>query len=168
MSGRSCRSPQILLTINKLKPYSSWNEFKPLIFYALEKYQRAAHPKAIRRLGLRYINRIEIPHSEVQIEHYLVTFPNIPEPLPQRLNVWMQRSEIPFDGEGMLIIQSGSAREANQKNVIFLLDLDFVSTEAPFSIELAEGKLEVAHKNVGVAFEASITDATRELFKEVG
>jgi uncharacterized protein (TIGR04255 family) len=155
-----------VLTVNKLKPYSSWNELKPLISYALENYRKAANPKAIRKIGLRYINRIEIPLAEVSIQDYLLASPKIPDPLPQRINVWVQRSEIPFD-EGMLIIQTGSVREQGQSGVVFLLDLDFVTVGEPFPIEAVEGKLEIAHKNVGDGFEACITDTARKLFKEI-
>jgi uncharacterized protein (TIGR04255 family) len=156
-----------VLAVNKLKPYSSWNELKPLIFYAIQKYEKVAHPKAIRRIGLRYINRIQIPLREVDIEYYLrAFFPDVPEPLPQRINVWMQRTEIPFDSDGMLIVQTGSVRQEGVQEVVFLLDLDFVTVGEPFSIDVAANKVEMAHNNIAEAFEACITDESRKLFKE--
>jgi uncharacterized protein (TIGR04255 family) len=156
-----------VLTVNRLKPYSSWNELKPVIFYALDNYCKAANPKAIRKIGLRYINRIVIPLPEVKIQDYLLASPNIPDALPQRINVWLQRSEIPFDAAGVLVIQTGSVRESGQSGVVFLLDLDFVTAGEPFSIGTAEDKLEVAHQNVGLAFEECVTDMARKLFNEV-
>ncbi|MGO9263968.1 MAG: TIGR04255 family protein [Candidatus Binataceae bacterium] len=155
------------LTINKLKPYSSWDELKPVILYALEKYQKAASPKALRRIGLRYINRIQIPSPQIKLEDYLLAYPNIPESLPQHLKVWMQRSEIPFGSDGILIIQTGSIKEQAQADVVFLLDLDFVTIGEAFSVDLADSKVGVAHENVEKAFEACITDKTREILGEI-
>jgi uncharacterized protein (TIGR04255 family) len=156
-----------VLTINKLRPYSSWNELKPLIFYAIENYKRAAKPKAIRTIGLRYLNRIEIPSDEVDIEEYLLATPRIPAPLPQRLNVWLQRSEIPLDNSGVLVIQAGSIRETNQVGVAFLLDLYFATTGDPIPVEAVDSRLETAHESLSNAFEACITDSSRKLFRPI-
>ncbi len=49
-----------LLSVHLLNPYSSWSEFLPLIQTGFHEYCDVARPKAIQRLGLRYINRIEI------------------------------------------------------------------------------------------------------------
>jgi uncharacterized protein (TIGR04255 family) len=156
-----------VLTINKLRPYSSWSDLKPLVLDVLAKYQKAAQPKAIRRLGVRYINRIQIPLAEVQIQDYLVAFPNLPEALPQRISVWMQRSEIPFDELGTLILQTGSVREPGHEGVVFLLDLDFVTSGQPFGVELAADRIETAHEKVELAFETCITQESRKLFEEI-
>ena len=156
-----------LLAINRLRPYSSWNDFKPLVLRVLTKYQKVARPKGIRRIGVRYINRIEIPLSEVKVDDYLVAFPNLPDALPQRINVWVQRSEIPFDSEGTLIIQTGSVREAGLSGIAFLLDLDFVISGESFALEVADDKIEMAHEKVELAFEECITDKSRKLFEEV-
>jgi len=155
-----------LLTINKLKPYSSWNNLKPLILYTLEKYEKVARPKAIRHIGVRYINRIEIPVENVRVDDYIGALPTIPEQLPQEISAWMLRTEIPVN-EGLLIIQSGTLREAGQHGIVVMLDLNFIIAEKAFPTELAEKKIEVGHKNLGVAFEACISDAARALFKEV-
>src|SRR2546430_2882803 len=47
---------QHLLTINQLKPYSTWQEFLPLIKQGLDAYKEVAHPENIQRVALQYLN----------------------------------------------------------------------------------------------------------------
>ena len=67
---------------------------------------------------------------------------------------------------GILVLQSGSLNSINNKYASFLLDLEFVSTFID-ALPLSEvGKwLDRAHAEIELAFEASITDASRLLFE---
>lgn len=42
-----------LLSVHHLKPYSSWQQFLPLIKDSFEAYREVASPKSIHRIGLR-------------------------------------------------------------------------------------------------------------------
>jgi uncharacterized protein (TIGR04255 family) len=152
-----------------LRPYTGWGRFKPAILRAVEAYTKVAGPSAIRRLGLRYINRIEIQEkSEVRIEDYLLAVPKVPDDLPQLFGSWAQRVEIPLlEAAGVLILQSGSVRAEEEKTAAFMLDLDFVTRiQQPLPLDEAETRLEIAHAEVERAFEACITDEARKLFSE--
>lgn len=59
-----------LLAVNHLRPYPSWQAFLPLIRQGLSAYREAAHPSGLSRVGLRYINRIEIPGPSIKLEDY--------------------------------------------------------------------------------------------------
>jgi uncharacterized protein (TIGR04255 family) len=48
-------------SFNMLRPYSNWEEFSSTAFNHLQKYLSLAKPLAITRIGLRYINRIDLP-----------------------------------------------------------------------------------------------------------
>jgi uncharacterized protein (TIGR04255 family) len=102
-----------VMSISKLKPYDKWENFKEIILRSLAAYEEVNKPKGIRRIGIRYVNRIEIPQEkEVKIEDYLLAVPVLPEQIPQVFHVWVQRVEVPFPKiNGLLIIQSGSLRE---------------------------------------------------------
>lgn len=159
-----------LLAVNHLRPYSKWETFKQMIEYALGAYERVANPQAIMRIGLRYINRLEIPgQQEVEIEHYLLTTPTVPSAVPQFFGSWMQRVEIPYpEANGVLVLQASSVQEAEQKAIAFLLDLDFVTLQ-PALVELDSVMewVEKAHCEVEEIFEACVTDEARRLFGEV-
>ena len=52
-----------VLSVNGLAPYEGWEEFEPRIQEAFEVYVGVVKPSAIRRIGVRYINKIGIPAS---------------------------------------------------------------------------------------------------------
>jgi uncharacterized protein (TIGR04255 family) len=160
-----------LLAVNHLKPYSDWATFKPMIERALGVYEQIAKPKAISRIGLRYINRLEIPEQQdIEIEHFLLAAPTVPGDIPQTFSRWSQRVEIPLpEANGLLVLQSSSIVEEGQTNIAFLLDLDFVILQ-PGAVELDSAMewVERAHVEVEKAFEACVTSTARELFGEEG
>jgi len=59
-----------LLTINLLRPYPNWEKFKPLILKILEDYINIASPKGFRRVGLRYINKIDFDKPQIELTNY--------------------------------------------------------------------------------------------------
>ncbi len=159
-----------MVAVNHLEPYSNWAAFKQMIARSLEVYRQVANPQAINRVGLRYINRIEIPDlREVEIEDYLLAVPAVPSSVPQTFGVWAQRIEIPYiAANAILVLQSRSVREVGQENIAFLLDLDFVALD-PGLVELDSVMdwVESAHGEIERTFEACVTDKARRLFGEV-
>ncbi len=159
------------VSVNHLKPYSSWETFKQMIGRALEVYRQVANPQAISRIGLRYINRLEFPgFRSVDIERFLLAAPAVPSAVPQTFSSWLQRVEIPFiEANGLLVLQSSSVREEGQRNVAFLLDLDFITLQPELAkLDSAMEWVERAHDEVEKTFEACITDEARQLLGEVG
>jgi uncharacterized protein (TIGR04255 family) len=49
-----------LISIHYLTPYSTWKAFKLDILTILEKYKKITNPKGLQRIGLRYINKIDV------------------------------------------------------------------------------------------------------------
>ena len=158
-----------LLSVNHLKPYPKWGVFKHMIHQALEVYWQVTSPQSFRRIGLRYINRIEMPANQVKIEDYLLSVPTVPKAAPQTFAGWAQRVEIPFENmNGMLVLQSGNLHEEGQMGIVFLLDLDFITLRADrVTSDSAAEWVERAHSEVESTFEACVTDKARELFGDV-
>jgi uncharacterized protein (TIGR04255 family) len=158
-----------LLVVNHLHPYPAWGKFKVMIEKALGTYREVANPKGIRRIGLRYINKLDIPVSQVEIEDYVVSVPNVPQSIPQVFATWLQRVEIPFlESNGLMVLQAGSVKQESQSTISFLLDLDFISLRPKeIALETVMQWVETAHDEVEKTFEACITDKTRALLKEV-
>jgi uncharacterized protein (TIGR04255 family) len=69
-------------SFNRLAPYSSLDEYLPEIQRTWLKFVEIARPVQVRRIGLRYINRILLPtvHGEVQLDEYLAIGPRLPVP----------------------------------------------------------------------------------------
>jgi uncharacterized protein (TIGR04255 family) len=158
-----------ILVVNQLRPYPEWPVIKDLIFEMLAIYRGIANPTGFARIGLRYINRIKIESPASPLSKYFRFYPTIPEPVPQDIRALLMRTEIPFEqSKGLLILTLGSVPESQPDMRSFVLDLDFITTDAEsLTYATAQDWVEEAHTQIEVVFEASIADETRALFGEV-
>jgi uncharacterized protein (TIGR04255 family) len=158
-----------VLTVNHLAPYTSWEEFRPLMLKGFEAYRAQAKPKAITRIGLRYINRFELPGDRVELEDILEFRPHIGDRLPEDHASFIVGAEFLFERKrDVLRLQVASAVPAKQAQLALVLDLDYFTLlpdEAVWTDIV--GWLELAHGHVENAFEGSITDRLRQTFGEV-
>lgn len=157
-----------LFTINHLKPYPTWEKFKPLIIKNLDIYQQIGKPRGFRRIGLRYINKIEFD-SPIELTDYFNYHPSIPSDLPQTHENFQVRVEIPYEeNRDHLLLTLGSVIPEKPDTLSLLLDLNYIMV-IPESISLDQVSewIEKAHTIVENAFETCITDKCRNLFGEV-
>lgn len=161
------------LTVNHLQPYPGWLRYREMIFNALAIYREVASPKGLRRVALRYINRIGIPRSALtegsgaQIEDYVLSLPSVPESIPQTFSNWAQRIEIPLDSAPTtLILQSGTLPGDAASPVVFLLDLEISPPpQSPVALNAASEWIEQAHEHVDRIFEQCIGPKAKQLFE---
>jgi uncharacterized protein (TIGR04255 family) len=66
-----------LLAVNQLAPYTSWRRFFPLIKRCFRAYEQVATPTGFRRIGMRYINKIEIPETNLELSDYFTFYPHV-------------------------------------------------------------------------------------------
>lgn len=160
---------QNLLTINHLRPYTSWEEFFPSIEAGLHAYREVVNPATLLRIALRYINRIAIPGKRIQLEDYLELRPFIGQIALQDLAAFTLGIQIPHeDSRDMLSIQLASADSGSPEAVAILLDLTyFLKRPDDFSLDTVSEWLMAAHTTIEEAFEACLTDQLRNLFEEV-
>jgi uncharacterized protein (TIGR04255 family) len=82
-SGDQLRLVQLsnrFLAVNQLRPYMGWEEgFRDLILARWDEVRETLGVEQIARIGLRYINRIEIPQQPLEWEEWF----NFCLPLPQ-------------------------------------------------------------------------------------
>ncbi len=132
-------------------------------------YHNIANPSKIKRIGLRYINRIEIPEAQFDISNYFNLEPKLPDEIPHNFINLFLRMELPYPSDiGKLVLTFGSAPVKTTDKFPFILDLDFVTLpNSNIQFEMSDRWVETAHANIETAFEACITDRLRELFKEV-
>jgi uncharacterized protein (TIGR04255 family) len=160
-----------LLAVNHLRPYPTWQEFFPLIRQGFEAYLAAANPQGIQRIGLRYINRIEIPGERVELEDYFEFRPFVGAKLPQDYGPFIVGIQIPFENSrDMLRLQLASATTENPNTIAVVLDLDYFLAQ-PGEVSKEKEQvfqwIELAHNHVEEVFEACITDRLRQTFEEV-
>lgn len=156
---------QDLVVVNQLRPYPTFDQWRPTILEAVSLYRELAKPKSIRSVGVRYINRIEIPGLVLEMQKYFGLYAEIPEALGGSHGPFMIRVEIPSKSlEHRMLVTFGTAPPKKSDHSSFALDLYDKSEAATFETlpEVVDG----AHENIERAFEAILTDSTRSLFED--
>jgi uncharacterized protein (TIGR04255 family) len=145
-----------LLAINQLRPYASWRQFKQTILETYSLYRDIAPLASIARLGLRYINQIEIPGTKIEIGRYL-------RGCPEGYHKLFLSTAFPFEAERENLAMIVAHVPHNEGDFLrFYLDLDYGAF--PQAAEEIGSALERAHDRIEKIFEASITDESRRLF----
>jgi uncharacterized protein (TIGR04255 family) len=158
------------LSVHMMRPYSSWEEFRPMILDALRAYRKIANPEGINRIGLRYINRINIPYSNVKLEDYFTRPPIFPElKQPTRKRAFLDRKEAEFVDRAIRMVVTFADTEPKLPEMSsYLLDIDILWTSGIELIPLsAIGKaLDEMKARERQVFESLITDQSRRLFDD--
>lgn len=158
-----------LLAVNYLSPYPGWAAFKPGIEKGLRALVTKIEVKGLERIGLRYINRIEIPGPPVNLDDHFAFRPFLGSELPQNMNGFVLSCLFPFaDGRDLCKLALTTAAPDRPDVAPFILDLDYFLAKArTVPIEQALEWLEAAHQKVVDVFEGCITDRLRETFEEL-
>jgi uncharacterized protein (TIGR04255 family) len=155
-----------LLVVNRVAPYEGWDKMRPLIERASSAYLAVAQPTGLSRLGLRYINKIAIPGTRIDLEDYFDLYPAVGDRLPQDHGPFMTGIEIPY-GKDLLKLQISSGMPESPKQGAIILDLDYSRMPVPdLACDATMSWLDTAHERIETAFEGCITDRTRRLFEE--
>jgi uncharacterized protein (TIGR04255 family) len=115
------------MTLSILKDYTKWEVLRDKARATWEKYIQISGPVGVSRLAVRYINGIDMPLGQ-DYDLYLTAAPKVPTELPQIVNNFIQRVEVPFEKEAAtaIITQTlGNPTEVNKG--IAILDIDVFS-----------------------------------------
>jgi len=156
-----------LLAVNHLKPYPGWEAFVPMIQQAYRAYVETAPPTAIQRIGLRYINRVELPGPRVELEEYLNFYPHLGDDLPQDYGEFTVRIQTAFNAlrDGLQMTLT-SADAGNADVNVFVLDMDyFLAKPGTITTNEAFSWVNEAHDRLEQIFEGCISDKLRQLFQ---
>ncbi|MCA9585831.1 MAG: TIGR04255 family protein [Myxococcales bacterium] len=155
-----------LLSVHILRPYpeNGWEVFRPMIERAFEQYVAVAQPAGLMRLGIRYINRVEVPERTAKSDKYFKCLPAAVDGLPQNLQAFMHRAEYAYE-DGVRLITTFATVDGPPDKSSFVLDLDVV-LEAGESRPLGDALklVDDLRQRERDAFEALITDELRRLF----
>lgn len=158
-------APHVLL-VNRLYPYTIWEDFIEAIATALNNLLAVYNEKGVEGLTLRYLNRIAIPDSNVTLEKYLNFYPYLGENLPQTTTAFVVGCVFPFAEErDACKLQLSSAITQDNEKSAFLIELSYSLVKSDqFSISDAIPWIINAHKQIEHIFEGCITDELRQLF----
>jgi uncharacterized protein (TIGR04255 family) len=158
-----------IVSVHRLQPYVSWENFLPAIKLGLSSYLELAEPKGVVRIELRYINQIVIPNERVELEDYFEFYPHVGPNLPQDYGAFVAGIQLAEpDIESALQLQLTSAASQQKGNLAFILD---IGCSRQNNIEMSDAFLlewlEAAHTLIETTFEGTLTESSRALFEEV-
>ena len=154
-------------TFNKLKPYENWEVFCREGHELWNMYAKIAQPKRVKRISLRYINRIEIPLPIRDFKDYILTIPEIAPTLPQALAHYFMQLVIPnpeIEATAVIIEVMEQATEQQTLPIIFDVDVFKIVNYTDNYDDLWKefDQLRIFKNEI---FFNSMTDKAKELFK---
>lgn len=154
-------------TFSRLAEYTSWDKVSHEARRLWDKYRNVAQVKAITRIGLRYINRLDLPLPIANLPTYLRTAPALSPTLPQDLTGYFMQLQFPLpDARSTCLINETIIDPIKPDTVAVVLDIDvFRTMDTPKEQEELWQQLEQLRHEKNHIFEACITDETRRLFQ---
>ncbi|MDQ3747406.1 MAG: TIGR04255 family protein [Acidobacteriota bacterium] len=157
------------LTLNRLSPYSGYEDFKKSFIKVLKIYAEIFSPKRFAQLSMRYVNQIIIPHEKFSVDDYFGLVPIIPEGVTDAISsMFIQVQIAPQVENHFLQATLRSVPSMPEGNSVFFLD---IFDAFPINSEYDEigilKAMDDAHKNVEHVFEKLIQERLREVFEEV-
>lgn len=150
--------------------YSDWNDFITAAGRVWDVYRKVATPQEVTRLGVRFVNLIQVPKTRYEVRDYLRTSFEVSPYLPQMVNSFFSRVEIPLDeileGFSPTCVLTVGSTPPDERGMILDIDvaidtkLDTRTPDFPGNLTDTLSKLRHAKNFV---FESCITDATRNL-----
>jgi len=151
---------------SKLQPYEKWETFVSEAKELWGKYRDLVNPSKVTRIGLRYINRIEIPMPVYDFKEYFLTFPEIAEGLPSAISGLFMRLTLPKPCTDYNAIITQAINQATNQSLPIIFDIDVAKTGEfdassdeiwTFLAEMREYKNEIFFK--------SLTEKAKGLFE---
>ncbi len=110
-------------SVNKLAPYEKWDVLRGQAQELWQRYLEMAHPVAVKRLAVRYINRIELEPG-VDFKESILTIPEIALGIPQGLPEYFMRLVIPHESGSTAIVTEASLPRTHEDLPAMLFDID--------------------------------------------
>jgi uncharacterized protein (TIGR04255 family) len=156
------------LVISQRAPYPGWEAFVGRIQRDYLSFKKSLGYRRLTRIGLRYINRIDIPNdgSGVTIERHFVNFDiEVPEVFGT-MNGYHVACVLPRpDFGGFANLNSGTIISPIAQHTSVMLDIDlYKEKDLPQEERAIFDLLEVLRIDKNKLFESCVTDAARKLF----
>jgi len=153
---------------NRMAPYTSFDDYMPEISRCWDEFRRLAAPVQIRKIGLRYINRILIPldGGTVNLAEYLKVSPNLPDGTGLQFAGFFHQHQAGDPATGIManIILANQPNEGSFASL--LLDIEVFKPERFAPAPLAEWlpQIHALRKMKNHIFEHSLTKKCLSLF----
>lgn len=155
------------LLVSQLAPYLGWDVFFARFSRDWNVWKRAVGFREVSRIGVRFINRIDIPIKDGSVKHeeYLNVYPKLPS-IIESVDAYAVQALVPLaDIQCTLTLNSGVIPAPVLGHSSFLLDLDIAkSVNPPQNDNDIFDLLNLIRKKKNDVFESCISDDARGLF----
>ncbi len=118
-------------TYSRLPPYEDWDRFSTEALRLWSVHHSMARSSDIQRLGVRFINRLEVPTENLDLSNYFQGFGTAPGRLPVAGFFYRDVLACPPSAYLINVIRTLRLPEAAPPTTVqLLLDIDVSSTEA--------------------------------------
>jgi len=155
-----------LLAINQFPPYPSWENFRDLILDIFKKHGSLLENLGLERIGLRYVNQINIVHRNCTPDKIVTIFPSLKRSFDKRVDGFFIRFELIHDSpSGKLVFQAGNKKSGDLEPII--LDIDFFSTNVATLTTIPELSvwMDEAHNRIYESFIDSLDPELVDYFR---
>ena len=159
-------------SFNRLRPYTSLDDYLPEIRRQWEFFVRLAAPLIVRKVGLRYINRLPLPSGEngVQLDNYLRHGPHIADEAGMGIVGFLHQHhvrETRTGHEAIIVLTTQLAQPGDGPVLPVILDIHAYHREdvEPENWGLIEDRLRSLRRLKNLIFESTITPLCRNLFQ---
>ena len=156
------------IIVSQRAPYRNWELFSARVKRDIALITGGPSLPKSDRIGMRYINRIDIQESGPVIEesHYLKIFVAHPPEFALFAEYSLSFSMLAEDLNGAITVRSGLVESPLVDHRSVLLDIDvFSDREIPQRLDKIEPLLDLMNGRARATFEACITDKCRSLFR---
>lgn len=156
--------------ISQLAPYPGWDAFFARFVRDWTLWKKALGYRKISRVGVRYINRIDIrlvpDHPVIEEAEFLNVYPHLPEALGATFGYGVQAVLGISDIGCKLVLNSSVVPSPLLNHGSFLIDQDIAKeVDPPQSDEQLYELLKAIRVKKNSVFKSCITDRARELFE---
>jgi uncharacterized protein (TIGR04255 family) len=157
------------LAAARLAPYQGWEHLYDKIKSGLKFWKSVAKTQAIARVGVRNINRIDIPiddQGNIENQDYLSIYPKLPKSLDKPMLNYLNQVTLPTTNEFWNAqITSTVIPSPKVNHISLLLDIDvFRTNDIPIKEEDFLKCLSDVRDIKNYLFEECVTPKAKELF----
>lgn len=152
---------------SRLAPYQNWAAFSDEGLHLWRIYCNLAKPEEINRLGLRFINRIELPAGEGDLGKYISPAPQSPRgiDLPFFGFLYQETLAVPEHHYAINLIRTIQPPQDNG-GIAIIVDIDVFTVQGVmFDEKRVAGMLEDMRWLKNKIFFGSVTDQALEVFR---
>jgi uncharacterized protein (TIGR04255 family) len=149
-----------------MPPYSSWGQFRAEAKSLWELFTQNYGSLTVTRCAVRFINKISIPKSTIELRDYFNLYPQLPEGISQDVAGMLLQLQMPQSDLGATaVINLALAQPELPEHMTVVLDIDLLADQPGLAADSPNvwAALDQARTRKNDLFESFITDETRKI-----